>query len=175
MDWCNLYLFTPLLGTEFYEKMLSENIIDDSPDTWSDTSPFSRGFKYMGKNEVEWKNILMDADLRINYANNTNIQKGDYNRAFMYYDIIRKASNNIFAHLYSLLCTDKLNMINESKMIAMEINKLMENEEVYNHYLKNQHIFPQNNIFEKYKLPSHHLHFGNTKTFSKQDSIGIIS
>ena len=40
-------------------------------------------------------------------------------------------------------------------MIAREINKLMGDEEVYNQYIENQHIFPlTNNIFSKYKISS---------------------
>ena len=53
--------------------------------------------------------ILMDADIRINYAGNGNIRKGNYKRAYTYFNIIRKHSpENIFTRICALLCTDKL-------------------------------------------------------------------
>jgi hypothetical protein len=107
----------------------------------------------MGKTGLNWQDILMDADIRINYAGNGNIRKGNYKRAYMYFNIIRKHSpENIFTRICALLCTDKLNMTNESKIITKEIDKLVKNDKVYNYYLKFENALFQNSIFNKYKL-----------------------
>ena len=95
----------------------------------------------------------MDADIRINYAGNGNIRKGNYKRAYTYFNIIRKHSpENIFTRICALLCTDKLNMTNESKIITKEIGKLVKNDKVYNYYIKFENALFQNSIFNKYKL-----------------------
>jgi len=152
-DWCNIYLFYPVIGTTFYDEMLAEKEIIDGPDTWSNLSPFSRDFDHMGKTSLEWEDILMDADIRVNYANNTNIKKGNYERAFVYFNIIRKhSSENIFARICALLCADKSNMTNESTILKNEIDKLIKNEKTYNYYLKFENTLMQNSIFHKYKL-----------------------
>jgi hypothetical protein len=71
----------------------------------------------------------------------------------MYFNIIRKHSpENIFTRICALLCTDKLNMTNESKIITKEIDKLVKNDKVYNYYLKFENALFQNSIFNKYKL-----------------------
>ena len=68
----------------------------------------------------------MDADIRINYAGNGNIRKGNYKRAYTYFNIIRKHSpQNIFTRICALLCADRLNMTNESKIIIKEIDRLV--------------------------------------------------
>ena len=152
-DWCNVYLFFPIIGTAFYDEMLAEAQITDGPETWNNLSPFSRDFNHNGKTSLEWENILMEADIRINYANNTNILKGNYKRAFIYFNIIRKHSpDNIFTRICALLCADKLNMTDESIILKKEISNLVKNEKVYNYYLKFEDILMQNNIFQEYKL-----------------------
>ena len=98
--------------------MLVKEEITDGPDTWNNLSPFSRDFDHMGKTSLEWENILMEADIRVNYANNANIKLGNYKRAFVYFNIIRKHSpENIFAHIGALLCADKSNMTDESVIL----------------------------------------------------------
>ena len=129
-------------------------------ETWNNLSPFSRDFDHMGKTGLNWQDVLMDADIRINYAGNGNIRKGNYKRAHTYFNIIRRHSpENIFARICALLCTDKLNMTNESKIIIKELDKLVKNEKVYNYYLKFENALFQNSIFNKYKLSN------NTQTF----------
>ncbi len=44
--------------------------ITNGPETWNNLSPFSRDFDHMGKTGLNWQDILMDADIRINYAGN---------------------------------------------------------------------------------------------------------
>jgi radical SAM superfamily enzyme YgiQ (UPF0313 family) len=154
-DWCNVYLFFPIIGTAFYDEMLAAQQIDDGPDTWNNLSPFSRDFDHMGKTSLEWEHILMEADLRINYANNTNLLKGDYQRAFIYFNIIRKHSpESIFARICALLCAEKLKMFDEASVLKNEIGTLVNDENVYNYYLKFEDVLMQNNIFEEYKLSS---------------------
>ena len=153
MDWSNVYLFYPIIGTTFYEEMHAAGEITNGPETWDNLSPFSRDFDHMGKTGLNWQDILMDADIRINYAGNGNIRKGNYKRAYTYFNIIRKHSpENIFTRICALLCTDKLNMTNESKIITKEIDKLVKNDKVYNYYLKFENALFQNSIFNKYKL-----------------------
>jgi hypothetical protein len=132
----------------------------------------------MGKTGLNWQDILMDADIRINYAGNGNIRKGNYKRAYTYFNIIRKHSpENIFTRICALLCTDKLNMTNESKIITKEIDKLVKNDKVYNYYLKFENALFQNGIFNKYKLSNNKtptFQINSTDTRKKQELVRDI-
>ena len=178
MDWSNVYLFYPIIGTTFYEEMQAAKEITNGPETWSNLSPFSRDFDHQGKTSLNWENILMDADIRINYAGNGNIRKGNYKKAYMYFNIIRKHSpENVFARICALLCTDKLNMTNESKTLTMEIDKLVKNEKVYNYYLKFENSLLRNSIFDKYKLSKYKtptFQINPTKARQKQELVRDI-
>jgi hypothetical protein len=132
----------------------------------------------MGKTGLNWQDILMDADIRINYAGNGNVRKGNYKRAYTYFNIIRKHSpENIFTRICALLCTDKLNMTNESKIITKEIDKLVKNDKVYNYYLKFENALFQNGIFNKYKLSNNKtptFQINSTDTRKKQELVRDI-
>ena len=133
---------------------------------------------HQGKTSLNWENILMDADIRINYAGNGNIRKENYKKAYLYFNIIRKHSpENVFARICALLCADKLNMTNESKTLTMEIDKLVKNEKVYNYYLKFENSLLRNSIFDKYKLSKYKtptFQINPTKARQKQELVRDI-
>lgn len=99
-DWSNIHVAAPLIGTEMYQQMLDRGEIDTSFN-W-DTAFFrERTFDTETIGAEDLKNIVLSANLRINFLGNYNLRHGNYDRAItLFKDIL-----NVYpGHLAAQYC-----------------------------------------------------------------------
>lgn len=108
LDWVALTIATPLPGSEMYDQCVEDNIIDPND---LDFSKLKYGYANINTSEFtseEIRNLISDANLRLNFHNNYNMRTGNYERAIIDFERV--------AHLYPKfeLAREYLNFARES-------------------------------------------------------------
>ncbi len=100
IDWVNIALAAPLIGTEMYDQLIERGDIDTSFN-WDDAFFQERAFDTPEVGAQELKDIMQLANLKINFFENYNIRTENWDRALtLFLEII----NNYPLHLACLYC-----------------------------------------------------------------------
>ena len=100
IDWVNIAIAAPLIGTEMYDQLIDRGDIDTSFN-WDDAFFQERSFDTPEVGAQELKDIMQLANLKINFFENYNIRTENWDRAInLFIEII----NNYPLHLAGLYC-----------------------------------------------------------------------
>jgi len=100
IDWVNIGIAAPLIGTEMYDQLLDRGDIDNSFN-WDDAFFQERSFDTTEVSAQELKDTMQLANLKINFFENYNIRTENWDRALtLFIEII----NNYPLHLACLYC-----------------------------------------------------------------------
>jgi len=100
IDWVNIAIAAPLIGTEMYDQLIDRGDIDTSFN-WDDAFFQERSFDTPEVGAQELKDIMQLANLKINFLENYNIRTENWDRAIsLFIEIINKYP----LHLACLYC-----------------------------------------------------------------------
>jgi len=100
IDWVNIGVAAPLIGSEMYEQFIERGDIDTSYN-WDNAFYLERTFDTPEVSAQELKDIMQLANLKINFFENYNIRTKNWNRAItLFIEII----DNYPLHLAGLYC-----------------------------------------------------------------------
>ena len=96
-DWCVFNVAAPLVGTEMYSQLLQRGEIDENFN-WDDAFFHERTFDTPEIGAQALKDFAYEANLRINFFGNYNLQNGEYDRAMkIFYDILKAYPGHLAA------------------------------------------------------------------------------
>jgi hypothetical protein len=97
-NWTQFYIATPIIGTEMYDQFIKAGCITNSPEVWNNTLIDYRYFDTPWITAVELNELKYRANLECNFADNHDLECGDYNKALVLFrGVIRLYPFQIFA------------------------------------------------------------------------------
>ena len=97
-NWTQFYIATPIIGSEMYEQFIEAGCITNSPEAWNKTLINYRYFDSPWITAGELNELRYRANLECNFADNYDLQRGDYNKALtLFRGVIKLYPFHIFA------------------------------------------------------------------------------
>ncbi len=108
-DWFNLYMATPLVGSEMYDQFVEKGYIADDETTWDQGLVQDRGFDTEEVSAAELKEFIDRTNIELNFLNNSNNVEGKFDNAMsLFKDIVKHYPFQIFAYYgMALSCRGK--------------------------------------------------------------------
>jgi len=98
-DWSTFSVASPIPGSEMYDEFVALGYIEDGPESWTATTIRDRVFDTKEINRKEIKDLAYRINLDMNFVNNMNIRRGDYESAEMIFtNFIKMYEFHIFAY-----------------------------------------------------------------------------
>jgi len=108
-DWVHFAIATPLLGTEMHREFTEMGCLRDNPDRWRVASRMHRDFDTLEISATELNDLMYLANLEVNFVYNTNIEKGNWQRARdLFEGILKLYPHHIIALDGIMRCNTKL-------------------------------------------------------------------
>lgn len=97
-NWTQFYIATPIIGSEMYDQFIEACCITNSPEVWNKTLINYRYFDSPWITADELNELRYRANLECNFADNYDLQRGDYNKALLLFrGVIKLYPFHIFA------------------------------------------------------------------------------
>jgi hypothetical protein len=125
-DWCNFNAVKPLVGTPLYDEMLAEGYIEHTAEFWSQTAYGLRNFDTKEIDGDELNNLLYDANISVNFFNNFNVRKGNFEVAVnMFRNIVDDYPYHIIGWYMLHVCSKKTGDEEKSRECLKTIEMLL--------------------------------------------------
>ena len=89
-NWTQFYIATPIIGTEMYDQFIKAGCITNSPEVWNNTLIDCRYFDTPWITAEELNELRYRANLECNFADNHDLQCGDYKKALVLFRGVTK-------------------------------------------------------------------------------------
>ncbi|RKZ45651.1 MAG: hypothetical protein DRR16_21975 [Candidatus Parabeggiatoa sp. nov. 3] len=143
-DWSTFSVASPIPGTEMYDEFVTLGYIEDGPNSWTAPTLRDRVFDTKEINRKEIEELAYKANLDVNFINNANIKKGDYETAkIIFSNFIKMYDYHIFAYdclrrIYKETGNrQKENEIFEQMIAVLASNKKAQSYRKYFNFLDN--------------------------------------
>lgn len=142
-DWAQVLVATPFKGSRLYDICIDNNYLYNYDIT--NISMRECHIKTPGYEPEYIEYIAYKMNLDINFINNFNIRKGNYEKALNWFtDILGKFPKHAFAHYCKAECYKKLGDINKSKFHLEQFESIVKQDEFWAKYAKD---FNLNNCY----------------------------
>lgn len=85
-DWCQIFIATPLLGSEMYQQFLDLGCITPDPERWRSVHAWHRDFDTPEITATEINAWVYRLNLEVNFAGNVNLREGQYQRGLALFE-----------------------------------------------------------------------------------------
>ncbi|MDI6839400.1 MAG: radical SAM protein [bacterium] len=127
-NWTKFLIAAPIIGSEMYDQFIEAGCITNSPEAWNKTLFNYRDFDSPWITADELNELCYRANLECNFADNYDLQRGDYNKArLLFRSVIKLYPFHIFAwdgirRAERLLGNEKEAQSAEQKIRALVLN-----------------------------------------------------
>jgi anaerobic magnesium-protoporphyrin IX monomethyl ester cyclase len=145
-DWYDFFVATPLVGSEMYAQFLEMGYITDDSNIWRSSFFWRRQFDTKEITAIDLNRMTYEANLQLNFLNNTNLVEGNYSRALeLYNSVLSKYPFHIIGWYCAAECYRKMNDPDKVSEIIQKIDDLIERDSraaaMYNEYKELMPLF----------------------------------
>lgn len=123
LNWANIFIATPLPGSELYQKCIEGKYLVKRDNGHSDFFEGNIATEDFTPQYVE--RVQLFNTVKKNYVNNLDMKNGNYNRALSDFErVINLKHENPFAYYYAALCANKVGEIEKAELYLDAYNKI---------------------------------------------------
>lgn len=128
-DWTVISIAAPLVGTEMFTQLLDREEIDSSWN-WDNAFFQERGYDTKEVSAEDLKSLVYDANISINFFNNTNFQENNFQKAMNNFsDVLSRFPWHVVAHYCIGLCHKGLEDMEEYHSCLKHAAHLIETDQ----------------------------------------------